>query len=146
LVRFECRKKLWADMKDAGQVIKEEAFKMNVPRYSEAWKLLNDGFNPMVCAHEPLADMLGSRPGWQNYNIPNISLKSITTGWKTLRLVCQPHLWGDIEFQSGTVRIAVNERFPELTLKSVPNAAARMLNKADVLDTWFSSCSGHFQQ
>jgi valyl-tRNA synthetase len=32
LDRFECRKKLWADMKEAGLVVKEEPYTLNVPR------------------------------------------------------------------------------------------------------------------
>ncbi len=44
LDRFACRKKLWADMKAAGQVIKEEAYTLNVPRSQRGGEIIE----PMV--------------------------------------------------------------------------------------------------
>ena len=42
--RFECRKKLWADMKGAGLVIKEEAYTLNVPRSQRGGEIVE----PMI--------------------------------------------------------------------------------------------------
>jgi valyl-tRNA synthetase len=42
--RFDCRKKLWADMKAAGLVIKEEAYTLNVPRSQRGGEIIE----PMV--------------------------------------------------------------------------------------------------
>ncbi len=44
LERFECRKKLWADMKDAGLVIKEEPYTLNVPRSQRGGEIVE----PMI--------------------------------------------------------------------------------------------------
>ncbi|GAP15493.1 valyl-tRNA synthetase [Longilinea arvoryzae] len=42
--RFECRKKLWADMKAAGLVIKEEPYTLNVPRSQRGGEIVE----PMI--------------------------------------------------------------------------------------------------
>jgi len=44
LDRFECRKKLWADMKAAGLVIKEEPYTLNVPRSQRGGEIVE----PMI--------------------------------------------------------------------------------------------------
>ncbi len=44
LDRFDCRKKLWADMQAAGLVIKEEAYTLNVPRSQRGGEIIE----PMV--------------------------------------------------------------------------------------------------
>ncbi len=44
LDRFECRKKLWADMQAAGLVIKEEPYTLNVPRSQRGGEIVE----PMV--------------------------------------------------------------------------------------------------
>ncbi|MBN1306161.1 MAG: valine--tRNA ligase [Anaerolineales bacterium] len=44
LDRFECRKKLWADMQAAGLVVKEEAYTLNVPRSQRGGEIIE----PMV--------------------------------------------------------------------------------------------------
>ena len=44
LDRFECRKKLWADMKTAGLVIKEENYTLNVPRSQRGGEIIE----PMI--------------------------------------------------------------------------------------------------
>jgi valyl-tRNA synthetase len=44
LDRFECRKKIWADMQTAGLVIKEEAYTLNVPRSQRGGEIVE----PMV--------------------------------------------------------------------------------------------------
>ena len=44
LDRFECRKKLWADMKAADLVIKEEAYTLNVPRSQRGGEIIE----PMI--------------------------------------------------------------------------------------------------
>jgi valyl-tRNA synthetase len=57
LDRFECRKKLWADMKEAGLVIKEEPYLIKVPRSQRGGEIVE----PMVSTQwfvtiKPLAD------------------------------------------------------------------------------------------
>lgn len=42
--RFECRKKLWADMKSSGLVIKEEPYTLNVPRSQRGGEIIE----PMI--------------------------------------------------------------------------------------------------
>ena len=44
LDRFECRKKLWADMQAAGLVIKEEPYTLNVPRSERGGEIIE----PMI--------------------------------------------------------------------------------------------------
>jgi valyl-tRNA synthetase len=55
--RFACRKKLWADMKEAGLVIKEEPYTLNVPRSQRGGEIVE----PMISTQwfikiKPLAD------------------------------------------------------------------------------------------
>ncbi len=57
LDRFACRKKLWADMKAAGLVIKEEPYTLNVPRSQRGGEIIE----PMVSTQwfvriQPLAE------------------------------------------------------------------------------------------
>jgi len=57
LDRFECRKKLWADMQAADLVIKEEAYTLNVPRSQRGGEIVE----PMISEQwfvkiKPLAD------------------------------------------------------------------------------------------
>ena len=57
LDRFDCRKKLWADMKEAGLVIKEEPYLIKVPRSQRGGEIVE----PMVSTQwfvtiKPLAD------------------------------------------------------------------------------------------
>src|SRR5258706_13526223 len=47
LERFECRKKLWADMKAAGLVIKEEPYTLKVPRSQRGGEIIE----PMISTH-----------------------------------------------------------------------------------------------
>ncbi len=55
--RFECRKKIWADMKAAGLVIKEQPYTLNVPRSQRGGEIVE----PMISTQwfikiKPLAD------------------------------------------------------------------------------------------
>lgn len=55
--RFECRKKIWVDMKQAGLVIKEEPYTLNVPRSERGGEIIE----PMISTQwflkiQPLAD------------------------------------------------------------------------------------------
>ncbi len=57
LDRFECRRKLWADMQAAGLVIKEEPYTLNVPRSQRGGEIVE----PMISEQwfvkiQPLAD------------------------------------------------------------------------------------------
>ena len=42
--RFDCRKKMWADMKEAGLVVKEEPYTLNVPRSQRGGEIVE----PMI--------------------------------------------------------------------------------------------------
>lgn len=58
LDRFECRKKLWADMKDAGLVIKEEPYMMNIPRSQRSGEIIEPMISTQWFARmQPLADL-----------------------------------------------------------------------------------------
>ncbi|MHC1773313.1 MAG: valine--tRNA ligase [Flexilinea sp.] len=58
LDRFECRKKLWADMKEAGLVIKEEPYMMNIPRSQRSGEIIEPMVSTQWFAHmQPLADL-----------------------------------------------------------------------------------------
>ncbi|HZU87480.1 MAG TPA: valine--tRNA ligase, partial [Anaerolineaceae bacterium] len=55
--RFACRKKIWADMREAGLVIKEEPYELNVPRSQRGGEIIE----PMISTQwfvriQPLAD------------------------------------------------------------------------------------------
>ncbi len=58
LDRFDCRKKLWADMQAAGLVIKEEPYTLNVPRSQRGGEIVE----PMISTQwfvkiQPLAEL-----------------------------------------------------------------------------------------
>jgi len=55
--RFECRKKIWEDMRSAGLVIKEQPYTLNVPRSQRSGEIIE----PMISTQwfikiQPLAD------------------------------------------------------------------------------------------
>ncbi|HNT54013.1 MAG TPA: class I tRNA ligase family protein [Anaerolineaceae bacterium] len=87
LDRFECRKKLWADMRAAGLVIKEEPYTLNVPRSQRGGEIVE----PMISTQwfvkiQPLADaaLTAVRDGRITI-VPERFTKFTTTGWKTFR-------------------------------------------------------------
>ncbi len=85
--RFECRKAIWADMKEAGLVIKEEPYQMSIPHSPPLpWKL---------------------SAAVRSKSSPNTSPRFITTGSKTFRTGASAVSSGGVTASpSGTAKTA----------------------------------------
>jgi valyl-tRNA synthetase len=149
LDRFDARKQLWADMKDAGLVLKEEPHTLNVPRSQRGGEIVE----PLVSRQwfvdaEPMAKMAlaAVRRGririvperfnrvWENW------LENIRP-WTISRQLWWGHripVWyanGDesnvvvARDEAGAYALAREQYGPDVTLEQDP----------DALDTWFSS-------
>src|SRR5690606_2226794 len=149
LDRFEARRRLWADMKEAGLVLKEEPYTLNVPRSQRGGEIIE----PLVSRQwfvdaEPMAKMAlaAVRRGririvperfvrvWENW------LENIRP-WTISRQLWWGHripVWyanGDeaqivVAHDEEAAYAEARKRYgPDVTLEQDP----------DVLDTWFSS-------
>ena len=144
LDRFECRKKLWADMRAAGLVIKEEPYTLNVPRSAARRRDHRaDGLGAVVRQDRPAGQGALRRPSGMGASASSrsTSRRSITTGWKTSRTgASRRQLWWGH-------RIPVwycDDCGKQTCTREDPTQCAHCGSKnirqdPDVLDTWFSS-------
>jgi valyl-tRNA synthetase len=143
LDRFDCRKKLWADMKDAGLTIKEEAYTINIPRSQRGGEIVE----PMISEQwfvriQPLAEpaLAAVRDGRIRI-IPEHFEKVYYNWMENIKDWCisRQLWWGH--------RIPVwycEECGKQTCTREDPTQCAHCGSKKihqdpDVLDTWFSS-------
>ncbi|HPH94753.1 MAG TPA: valine--tRNA ligase [Anaerolineaceae bacterium] len=141
--RYECRKKLWADMAAAGLVIKEEPYRMSVPRSQRGGEMVE----PMVSTQ------------WfvRIKDMGNAALEAVKDG--RIRIVPERftkvyYNWMEnIEDWCISRQLWWGHRIPvwycqdcgkETVTREDPKAcmhcgSARIEQDPDVLDTWFSS-------
>ncbi|MHB8932444.1 MAG: valine--tRNA ligase [Bellilinea sp.] len=141
--RFECRKKLWADMKDAGLVIKEQPYTLNIPRSQRGGEIVE----PLISTQwfvriKPLAEAALDvvRQG-QIRIVPERFTKVYYNWLENIEDWCisRQLWWGH--------RIPVwycNHCSAELVSREDPTTcsqcgSADIHQDEDVLDTWFSS-------
>ena len=141
--RFECRKKLWADMHAAGLVIKEEPYQLNVPRSQRGGEIVE----PMVSTQwfisiKPLAEAALEAVRDGRIRIVPERFTKVYYNWlENIEDWCisRQLWWGH--------RIPVwycEDCSKETVSRTDPAACAHCGSAAirqdeDVLDTWFSS-------
>ena len=143
LDRFECRKRLWEDMRAAGLVIKEQPYTLNVPRSQRGGEIVE----PMISTQwfikmQPLAEKaLAAVKDGRVKIVPERFTKIYYNWMENIRDWCiSRQLWWGHRIpvwycdDCGEVIVARND--PE---KCPQCGSANIHQDADVLDTWFSS-------
>ncbi len=143
LDRFECRKKLWADMRAAGLVIKEEPYTLNVPRSQRGGEIVE----PMISTQwfvkiQPLADaaLTAVRDGRITI-VPERFTKVYYNWLENIQDWCisRQLWWGHripVWYCTDCGQMTVSRTDPTACAHcSSPN----IQQDEDVLDTWFSS-------
>jgi len=143
LDRFECRKRLWADMQAAGLTIKTEAYTMQVPRSQRGGEIVE----PMVSTQwfvkmKPLAEPALEAVRRGDIRIVPERFTKVYYNWlENIRDWCiSRQLWWGHRIPAwycgacGEMTVALDD----------PSAcahcgSARLEQDPDVLDTWFSS-------
>ena len=143
LDRFECRKKIWADMNNAGLVIKEQPYSLNVPRTQRGGEIVE----PMVSTQwfvkiQPLADAaLAAVKDGSIKIIPERFTKVYYNWLETIQDWCisRQLWWGHripVWYCSQCGEQVVSRQDPTSCQKC---GSHELTQDPDVLDTWFSS-------
>jgi len=141
--RFECRKKLWADMEAAGLAIKTEAYRTQVPRSQRGGEIVE----PMVSTQwfvkiKPMADMgLEAVRSGRIQIIPDRFTKVYYNWLENIRDWCiSRQLWWGHRIPAWHCAecrgITVAKEDPSRCERC---GSPRIEQDPDVLDTWFSS-------
>jgi valyl-tRNA synthetase len=143
LDRFDCREKLWADMRDAGLVIKEEPYLLNVPRSQRGGEVVE----PMVSTQwfvriHPLAEKaLEVVRNGQIRIVPERFAKVYFNWLENIQDWCisRQLWWGHripVWYCDDCGQMTVAREDP---IGCHPCGSKRIRQDPDVLDTWFSS-------
>ncbi len=141
--RFECRKKLWEDMRTAGLVIKEQPYTLNVPRSQRGGEIVE----PMISTQwfvkiQPLADkaLAAVREG-RTKIVPDRFTKIYYNWLENIHDWCiSRQLWW-----GHRIPVWYCQDCKEMIVsREDPNECSHCHSKnieqdEDVLDTWFSS-------
>ena len=143
LDRLECRKKLWADMKKAGLVIKEEDYTLNVPRSQRGGEIIE----PMISEQwfvkiKPIAEpaLNAVRDGTIKI-VPEYFTKVYYNWMENIRDWCisRQLWWGHripVWYCNDCQEMTVKREDPT----ECQHCGSRNIHHdEDVLDTWFSS-------
>jgi len=143
LDRLECRKKLWADMKKAGLVIKEEDYTLNIPRSQRGGEIIE----PMISEQwfvkiKPIAEpaLNAVRDGTIKI-IPDHFTKVYYNWMENIRDWCisRQLWWGHripVWYCDVCQEMTVNREDPA----ECQHCGSKNIHQdEDVLDTWFSS-------
>jgi valyl-tRNA synthetase len=143
LDRFECREKLWADMRTAGLVIKEVPHMLNVPRSQRGGEIVE----PMISTQwfvkiQPLAEKaLEAVQSGETKIVPERFTKVYFNWLENIRDWCisRQLWWGHripVWYCDDCGEMIVAREDPT----ECPNCkGSRLHQDEDVLDTWFSS-------
>ena len=141
--RFDCRKKLWADMKAADLVIKEEPYQLNVPRSQRGGEIIE----PMISTQwfvkiKPLAEPALAAVKNGNIRIVPDHFSKVYYNWmENIQDWCisRQLWWGHripVWYCHECGEVIVTREDPT----QCPKCGSQVLNQdPDVLDTWFSS-------
>ncbi len=147
LDRFECREKLWKDMKQAGLVIKEEEYTLNIPRSQRGGEIVE----PMISTQwfvkiEPLArPALEAVQAGRIQIIPDFFTKVYYNWLENIEDWCiSRQLWWGHRIPvwygpDGKQFCARTEEEAFLKANSHYGKSVDLEQDPDVLDTWFSS-------
>ena len=143
LDRFECRKRLWEDMRAAGLVLKEEPYTLNVPRSQRGGEIIE----PLISTQwfikiQPLADkaLEAVRKGHTKI-VPERFTKVYYNWMENIRDWCisRQLWWGHripVWYCDDCGEIIVAREDPSVCPKC---GSVHIHQDEDVLDTWFSS-------
>ena len=141
--RFECRKKIWEDMRSAGLVIKEQPYTLNVPRSQRSGEIIE----PMISTQwfikiKPLADRaLEAVRNGETRIVPERFTKIYFNWLENIRDWCisRQLWWGHripVWYCLDCGEVIVAREDPT----ECPKCGSNILHQdEDVLDTWFSS-------
>lgn len=143
LDRFDCRKKLWQDMKDAGLVIKEEPYMLNVPRSQRGGEIIE----PMISTQwfvkiKPMAEAaLKAVKDGQITIIPDHFTKVYYNWMENIQDWCisRQLWWGHripVWYCDDCHEVTVARQDPT---QCAHCGSTNIHQDEDVLDTWFSS-------
>ncbi len=141
--RFDCRKKLWADMKEQGLVIEEKPYQMSVPRSQRSGEIIE----PMVSTQwflkmKPLADpaLEAVRSGAITI-IPERFTKVYYNWLENIQDWCvSRQLWWGHRIPVWYCKDCGEMTASREDVTSCPKCgSAQVEQDPDVLDTWFSS-------
>jgi len=143
LDRFECRQKLWEDMRAAGLVIKEQPYTLNVPRSQRGGEIVE----PMISTQwfiriQPLAEkaLEAVRDG-RTKIVPERFTKIYYNWMENIRDWCisRQLWWGHripVWYCDDCGEVIVAREDPDVCPKC---GKTTLRQEEDVLDTWFSS-------
>jgi valyl-tRNA synthetase len=142
LDRFVARKKLWADMQEAGLVIKEEPYQLNVPRSQRGGEIVE----PMVSTQwfvtiKPLADVALEAVRDGRIRIVPERFTKVYYNWlENIQDWCisRQLWWGHripVWYCTQCHEMIVARETPQ----ACPKCGGALEQDPDVLDTWFSS-------
>ena len=143
LDRFECRKKLWADMRDAGLVIKEEAYMLNVPRSQRGGEIVE----PMISDQwfvkiKPLADPALAAVQDGRIRIGPEHFEKVYFNWlENIKDWCiSRQLWWGHRIPVWYCDDCGQQTCTRADPSECSHCGSRNIHQdPDVLDTWFSS-------
>jgi valyl-tRNA synthetase len=141
--RFECRKKLWEDMRAVGLVIKEEPYKLNVPRSQRGGEIIE----PMISTQwfvqiQPLAEKaLAAVKNGQTRIVPERFSKVYYNWLENIQDWCisRQLWWGHripVWYCDDCGQMTVTRQDPT---ECIHCHSKKIHQDPDVLDTWFSS-------
>jgi valyl-tRNA synthetase len=143
LDRFKCRKKLWADMQAAGLVVKEEPYKLTVPRSQRGGEIVE----PLISTQwfvkiKPLAEAaLKAVEDGQIRIIPDYFTKVYYNWLENIQDWCisRQLWWGHripVWYCDDCSEVTVAREDPD---RCAHCGSTHIHQDEDVLDTWFSS-------
>jgi valyl-tRNA synthetase len=149
LDRFEARERLWADMKGAGLVVKEEPHTLNVPRSQRGGEIVE----PLVSRQwfvdaEPMAQMALAAVRRGRIRIVPERFVRVWENWlENIRpwTISRQLWWGHripVWYANGDesqVVVARDEAEAYAQARDLYGAEVTLEQDPDVLDTWFSS-------
>ena len=141
--RFECRKKLWEDMKAAGLVIKEEDYTLNVPRSQRGGEIIE----PMISEQwfvkiKPIAEPALEAVRRRRIEIIPDHFTKVYYNWmENIRDWCisRQLWWGHripVWYCDDCNKMTVQREDPTQCQHC---GSSNIHQDEDVLDTWFSS-------
>ncbi len=143
LDRFDCRKKLWADMKEAGLVIKEEPYMINIPRSQRSGEIIE----PMVSTQWFLRMKTLADPALEAVRDGRITIiperfTKIYNNWlENIQDWCvSRQLWWGHRIPVWYCQDCNEVIASRTDIDTCPKCSSKNIEQdPDVLDTWFSS-------
>ena len=141
--RFECRKKLWADMEEAGLVVKVEPYTLNVPRSQRGGEVIEPMISTQwfVNIQEMAKAALDAVRDGQIKIIPERFSKVYYNWMENIRDWCisRQLWWGHripVWYCEDCHEMTVTREDPDICQHC---GSSNLRQDPDVLDTWFSS-------